>query len=690
MDPQAPATQHSPGQEAVAEFVLSFVQALLRTGYYLPDHPQARRAKEGLHRRFESLFQGRQELTFMVQDLGETSSILVEGALPETQRLSALMPTGMAEVYAPRLAHFLERKDLVSLTLKEGMEEEEFSHFIDVLSEPGGGGLDAAGRERFVTHLNENGITHFSLVFKEDLVAPERRLPWRAQLAISRLKKDLKQVPLFHDLDAAGLRLLRQQTLHEVLRPISRPDLLAALLMNSDLAMSPEVSEEEIEEELAGFIPDFQVVPTGRAALQAHLASADPEAAPRQRRALQRLLLRPPGKDLPGVAELVRELFERGLVEFDRLPAALQTIVSLERDTDRFLAERSATLKRLEQATDYDAYRVQAQALLRLVPELLRRQLLEEVLVLVTTLRGHAALGGGRSAAAAEALERLASGEMAAAFKEKFLTGRKEERAALAPTYLALGERMRPQLLEILREAPDGWVRKNASEVLLRMGPEATDAVLAEIASGKLPAAAVAELVMVFGELRSDRPGVLRSLHAYARSRDPHLREEAAWALCRIRGAAEEGLFLQLLADPELGVRRRALRCLRAARCGGAFGHLVALLSRVEDEPGLEALESSLYAALPELAEAAGSADQEVEEWLVVRLEQSFPHGLLAALHRPQRPLGEDALLALCDALGAVGTRTARDVLGSLSHRLKDPYRQHLLRAVQRIDSRMH
>jgi len=101
-----------------------------------------------------------------------------------------------------------------------------------VLSEPGGGGLDAAGRERFVTHLNENGITHFSLVFKEDLVAPERRLPWRAQLAISRLKKDLKQVPLFHDLDAAGLRLLRQQTLHEVLRPISRPDLLAALFFD--------------------------------------------------------------------------------------------------------------------------------------------------------------------------------------------------------------------------------------------------------------------------------------------------------------------------------------------------------------------------------------------------------------------------------------------------------------------------
>lgn len=688
MDPQAPAPQRTPGQEAVAEFILSFAQALLRTGYYLPDHPQARRAKDGLHRRFQSLFQGRHELTFMVQDLGETKNILVEGALPETQRLNALMAAGMAEVYVPRLAHFLERKDLVSLTLKESMAEEEFSRFIDVLSEPGGGGLDAAGKERFVSHLQESGITHFSLVFKEDLVAPERRLPWRAQLAISRLRKDLKHVPLFHDLDAAGLRTLRQQTLHEVLRPISRADLLAALLMNSDLAASQEVSEEDIEEELAHFVPDFLVVPTGRAVLKAHLASGEPEAAPRQRRALLKLLLRPPEKELPGVAELVRELFDRGLVEFDRLPPALKITVTLERDTDRFLADRTAVLKRLEQTTACDAYRVQAEAILRLIPELLRRNLLEELLVPVTMFRGHAALGGPRAAAAEEVLRRLAEGEVAAAFKEKFLTGGKEERLALAPIYQALGERVRPQLLEILREAPDGWVRKNASEVLLRMGPEATEAALAELSSGKLPAGAVAELLMVFGELRSGHPGVLHALRSFARNREPRVREEAAWALCRIRGAAEESLFVQLLDDPDLGVRRRSLRCLRAARCGGALGTVVDLLSRIEDEPGLEPLEPSLYAALPDLAEAAGAGDEEAEESLVGRLQETFPRGLLGGLRRPTRPLSQEAVLAVCDALGAIGTEIARDALDDLSRRVKEPFRQQVVRAIQRIDSR--
>jgi hypothetical protein len=686
-DLHSPASPRAPQQEALKEFILSFVQALLRAGYYLPGHPQAKRAKEGLHQRFRNLFTGRHELTFMLQDLGEATSVLVEGALPEPQKLGALMPAGMAEVYAPRLAHFLERKDLVSLTLKESMAEDEFSRFIDVMSEPGGG-LDAAGKEQFLEHLRRSGITSFSLVFREDLIAPERRLPWRAQLAVSRLKKDLKHVPMFHNLDAAGLRSLRQQIMHEVLRPIARADLLAAILMNSDLAASQEVPPEEIEEELVQFVPDPLVLPSGKTALQVLLAAADTEAAPRQRRALLKLLLHRRAKELPGLAELIRDLFERGIVEFDQLPPALKATILLERDTDRFLAQRATGLKRLEEAMAPDAYRGEAHALLRLVPELLRRNLVEEVLALATTFTGHAALGGPRAAVAEEALDRLASDDLASALKEKFVKGKKEERLALGPLYQVLGERARPHLLRILEETQDGWVRKNACEVLLRMGPGGTEAVLAELVSGRLSAAAVAELLMVFGELRSDAPAVRQALLQYTRDRDPRVREEAAWALCRIAGAAEQNLYLHLLNDPDIEVRRRALRCLRAARCGSAFGHAVALISRVEEDPSIEPLEPNLYAALPDLAEAGGTGGEGVEEFLVDKLQETFPHGVLASLRRPRRPLSEDAFLAVCDALGAMGTRDALETLEDVSKRVREPARLHVARAIQRIRAR--
>ena len=138
----------TPTPEVLTEFILSLVQAFLRTGYYLPDHPQARKAKVGLYNRFKSLFAGRHELTFMLKEMGETQNILVDGPLPETQRLSTLMTKGMAEVYVPRLSKFLERKDLVSLTLKETMSEEEFSRFVDVMSEPSFQTLDSVAKNQ--------------------------------------------------------------------------------------------------------------------------------------------------------------------------------------------------------------------------------------------------------------------------------------------------------------------------------------------------------------------------------------------------------------------------------------------------------------------------------------------------------------------------------------------------------------
>ena len=148
MNPQAEAAKAggpargTQTQEVLTEFILSLVQAFLRTGYYLPDHPQAKKAKVGLYSRFMSLFTGRHELSFMVHEMGEKRNILVDGPLPETQHLSTLMTRGMAEVYVPRLSNFLERKELISLTLKETMTEEEFSFFVDVMSEPSFATLD--------------------------------------------------------------------------------------------------------------------------------------------------------------------------------------------------------------------------------------------------------------------------------------------------------------------------------------------------------------------------------------------------------------------------------------------------------------------------------------------------------------------------------------------------------------------
>jgi hypothetical protein len=113
------------------------------------------------------------------------------------------------------------------------------------------------------------------------------------------------------------------------------------------------------------------------------------------------------------------------------------------------------------------------------------------------------------------------------------------------------------------------------------------------------------------------------------------------------------------------------------------------LLSRIPAEPFLEALEPQLYAALPELAEAAGATrGAEAEGFLLERLHEAFSHGLFDAIRRPHRPLSEEAFGVLCDSLGAIGTQAALPVLRDLGKRVRETGQQRLARAIQRIEAR--
>jgi hypothetical protein len=135
-----PTTGRLPSLEdlqlKLTDFILHLIQAFLRTGYYTSEHPESKRAKEGLYQQFQSFFEQEGELTFLLREDQERKDVLLEGLFPEAQRLNRMMAKGMGELYVPRMVKYLERKDLVSLTLKSRMDATEFIHFVDVMSEP--------------------------------------------------------------------------------------------------------------------------------------------------------------------------------------------------------------------------------------------------------------------------------------------------------------------------------------------------------------------------------------------------------------------------------------------------------------------------------------------------------------------------------------------------------------------------
>ena len=189
---------HGEIKARLAEFLLALIQAFLRTGYYTPDHPEAQKAKVGLFEDFQSLFSQRDELTFLVREELEGKNILIEGVLPEVQDLNALMIAGMAEMYVPRFVKFLEQKDLISLTLKNAMTQTEFTSLVDVMSEAAFVDTkDSGAKEKFSQTLQERNIFNVSYIYNEELVTA-RNIPWRSQIALTRLKKDFSMVPFFY------------------------------------------------------------------------------------------------------------------------------------------------------------------------------------------------------------------------------------------------------------------------------------------------------------------------------------------------------------------------------------------------------------------------------------------------------------------------------------------------------------
>ena len=69
-------------------------------------------------------------------------------------------------------------------------------------------------------------------------------MPWRARLTLSRMRKDLKMIPLFQKMMGQEIKDIRRNLLWDALRPNRQSDLLCAILRNSDLAAISEMREE--------------------------------------------------------------------------------------------------------------------------------------------------------------------------------------------------------------------------------------------------------------------------------------------------------------------------------------------------------------------------------------------------------------------------------------------------------------
>lgn len=682
-------------QIKLTDFVLHLIQAFLRTGYYTSDHPESKKAKEGLYQKFRTLFDEEDELAFLVREEQGGHEIFVEGVLPEAQKLSRMMMKGMGELYVPKFAKYMERKDLISLTLKSRMKQNEFSSFVDVMSEPTL--VDTRHKQdqdRFAQALYSRGIINISYVFNEEFLALEREMPWRARLTLSRMRKDLKMIPLFQKMTGLESKDIRINLLRDALRPIRQSDLLCAVLRNSDLATTSATLEETIEDEIVASLKKQYLVNTAKIFLREHLdlkklqkQDAFENKSDRLVRKISRRLKEASTRE---TENLLEEFFRHQLISLEDLSPALKDKILLERLTDKFLGYTDQFFLQLDQAKDKEAFLNVAISFVRIIPELIRRDRYPEILRIVETLKGHFHQKRMWSLLAGQVLEEIGRGTIPQLLKEKFLKEKKEIRIAVIPIFAALEIGAIPVLMDVLKLSEDQWVRKNACEALIQIGPVAAVHLLKELEQQQTSVETTCDILRVLGEIKSRewQAPLAKVAKNFATHEHPRLREQAIHTLCQVGGPEGEEVFLSSLNDPDWEVRKRAIWCLAMIKSIKGIAKLVQMLKECSATPSPQndKLETYIYFAFG-LAGNMAIEGKTVEHILIEVLEKRGGKGLLGFLQK--NLLSDASLTAICETLGKIGTGESIKVLTRLEKSQKGPLVQKIREAIKKIEERI-
>ncbi len=180
-DPVTETRADFQGTGALAEFTLDFAKAMLRTGYYAPEHPQSQQSRVGLHEEFIRVLEDRPGLTYLVGREGEHRSIMIEGYDAGHLALEDIMIRGMAEMFTPKLLEFFDRRHLLSFSLRAGIAAEEFDAFLVLMSEPPTAGRAHEERDRVTQAFLDQNVVHVSTLFEADVIGRWSGIPFAGE-----------------------------------------------------------------------------------------------------------------------------------------------------------------------------------------------------------------------------------------------------------------------------------------------------------------------------------------------------------------------------------------------------------------------------------------------------------------------------------------------------------------------------
>jgi HEAT repeat protein len=691
------------------DFVMDLTKAMLRTGYYSPEHPGSQNAKRGLYDAFRKSLRDSAEIMITSQESREKTDILITGILDEPVNVRTLVGAGMAELFVPKLREYFNRKGLVSFAIKKNITLEHFDGFVGVMSDPTVDRGENAKVGKLLTQaLVEQGISDISTVFLDDIIVLEKNLPWRVEMAIQRLAKDLKVLPMFRGESDEAIKRMKLQIIQDILRPLKHPEFLKDLIINCYVIAQhvKNIQEEDIEKVIIEAFPMDTLLPTSRFIFTElnrlrEIDAKDPDNPSVKRRfagvkrilkwVARRLVL----ADVRGAQRFLEELYANGVLAFEELPADVQYLVNTQKMARDVAGHLKSYLQRLLRPQSSGDAATILKCFRRVIPFLMEEGNVPTVLRLVQAVKTGAEKGlvPGNAETDPDALQFLFKDrepELEAAYERAEDAHRTSIEALLG----MLGRSGIEILCKVLSDSENRTARKAAMSALIQKGDLAREWVLTVLENPTQKWFLKRNALMLLRHIaKTDGDmDLARTLisHTHARVRD-----EALNTLIALKTADAERFAIKALDDADEKIRWRAVNAL------GELSPLSKesmdkLLNRVRSEPPDDKeLASRHQRKLVQLIRTLGSMprfkEPEAAEEAVLDVARRAAGPKMGLLQRIRKSAdsGDAAVLgAALTALGAIGSARSEEFLSKLADS-KSPQAEAAGRALGALRARL-
>lgn len=666
----------------LAEFTLNLAKAMLRTGYYAPDHPESKQSLEGLHDEFRRAVGDESGLTYMVEKVGDTETVMLQGHGEEPQSLDHIMIRGMAEMFAPKLLDFFHRRHLVSFSLRAPISAEQLSAFVILMSTPPRAGQAGEERQRVEKVFLDHRILDVSTVFEADIVGRERRLPWRVKLALSRLGRDLRMLPLYKKASPKEITRVKIQIIDDVIRPMQTPHLVKDLLLNCDLLAADIqlLRSAQIEREIIAQVSPERLKATCQeianeleeAAGEAE-GSGDP-LADRGRLVLRHVLI---GLIKTGIqidTDLMEACVKLGAVTFEEIPKKLRKQLKRRRAVDTFLVRQDDYLKAFSHIPQGEPGTELVKMAEVLFSELLGRERYVEAASILEAVR--AGVQEGEGGEAARGLVDTLREAMAEKETHRPLIKRlksEEEKAvadALVQIIIFTGEPAIPRLRKLYRKNESRHVRAHVFKAIQGIGPLALIPFLTHLDEVEDEWSAIHHILAALAGV--DDPALAEPIKPFLGHENARVRQVALTRVFELKGDAAEDRLLEAMGDPDPTVRQTAVAYL--GRLQSRHPRALAFFtSALRSEQGAESTENrdevlaEICRTLALVAEAYPEDAPGFEQLLRSALARSDEAKLIHRLRRSKPHYGDRVRIAICESLGSLGTEASLTELRALA-----------------------